>query len=151
MTHLAQYNIARSRAPLSDPLLAGFVAAIERVNAAAEQAPGFVWRLKDESGASSSYVRAYDDERMLINLSVWESIEALRAYTYAAPHLEIFRRRAEWFEPGDGPSLVLWWIPAGHTPTLEESDQRLKRLASQGPSAHAFTFKQSFAADATQL
>src|SRR4051794_38743715 len=151
MVQLAQYNIARARAPLSDPLLAGFVAAIERVNAAAEHAPGFVWRLKDESGASSSYVNAYDDERMLINLSVWESIEALRAYTYAAPHLDIFRRRAEWFEPHAGPSLVLWWIPAGHIPTLEESDERLRRLASNGPSAHAFTLRQSFASAASQL
>lgn len=91
---------------------------------------------------------AYDDERMLINLAVWESIEALRAYTYAAPHLEIFRRRAEWFELHAGPSLVLWWIPAGHIPTIEESPERLKRLASEGPSPEAFTFKQSFAAAA---
>ena len=146
MFHLAQYNIARARAPLSDPLLSDFVAAIERVNAAAEHAPGFIWRLKDESGASSSYVRAYDDERMLINLTVWESVEALRAYTYAAPHVEIFRRRHEWFEPHDGPGLVMWWIPIGHIPTVEESQRRIEHLAAHGPSAHAFTFKQTYAA-----
>ena len=145
MAHLAQFNIARARAPLNDPLLADFVAAIERVNAAAEQAPGFVWRLKGEGGASSSYVRAYDDERILITLSVWESVEALRGYTYSAPHLESFRRRAEWFEPAEpsGPSLVLWWIPAGHIPTLEEARERLEHLAAKGPSEYAFSFKTS--------
>ena len=141
MVHLAQYNIARARAPLGNPLLADFVAAIECVNAAAETAPGFVWRLKDESGASSSYVRAYDDERLLVNLSVWESVDALRAYTYAAPHVEIFRRRGEWFEPHQGPSLVLWWIAAGHVPTVQEATERLEHLTAHGASPYAFTFR----------
>jgi hypothetical protein len=141
MLHLAQYNIARARAPLGDPLLADFVTAIARVNEAAEAAPGFVWRLKDDAGASSSYVHAYDDELMLVNLTVWESVEALRAYTYAMPHVDIFRRRTEWFEPSTGPSLVLWWVYAGHIPTLEEADARLRHLAEHGPSEHAFTFK----------
>lgn len=141
MHHLAQYNIARARAPLGDPLLGDFVAAIARLNEAAERAPGFVWRLKDESGASSAYVRAYDDPRMLVNLSVWESVDALRAYTYAAPHIELFRRRAEWFEPHAGPSLVLWWIEAGHKPTVEEADARLRHLAVHGPTEYAFNFR----------
>jgi heme-degrading monooxygenase HmoA len=148
MFQLAQYNIGRAKGPLFSSQLADFVAAIDRVNAAAELAPGFVWRLKDESGASSSYVRAYDDERMLVNLSVWESIEALRAYTYSAPHVDIFRRRGEWFEPHDGPGLVLWWIGAGHIPGIEESIRRLERLARHGPTPHAFTFKQSFPPEA---
>lgn len=141
MLQVAQYNIARARAPLADPLLADFVAAIARVNEAAKAAPGFVWRLKDDSGGSSSYVQAYDDERVLVNLTVWESVEALRAYTYAMPHVDIFRRRAEWFEPSTGPSLVLWWVDAGHIPTIEEADARLRYLAEHGPSEHAFTFK----------
>ncbi len=141
MYHLAQYNIARARAPLNDPLLADFVAALAHVNEAAEKAPGFVWRLKDESGASSSYVRAYDDERMLVNFSVWESVEAFRSYTYAAPHLDFFRRRAEWFEPHTDPYLVLWWIDAGHIPTIEEADERLRHLTAHGPTDYAFTFK----------
>jgi hypothetical protein len=141
MLHLAQYNIARARAPIGNPPLADFVAAIARVNEAAEAAPGFVWRLKDDNGASSSYVQAYDDERMLVNLTVWESVEALRAYTYSMPHVDIFRRRSEWFEPLDGPSLVLWWVEAGHVPTIEEADARLRHLASNGPSDYAFTFK----------
>jgi hypothetical protein len=144
MVHLAQYNIARARAPLSDPLLAGFVAEIARLNAIAEQSPGFVWRLKDENGASSSYVRAYEDERMLINFSVWESIEALKAYTYGDAHLALFRRRAEWFEPHDGPSLVMWWIPAGHIPPVAEAVERLAHLTANGPTPYAFNFKQSF-------
>ena len=150
MLHLAQFNVARARAPLSDPLLADFVAAIDRVNQAAEAASGFVWRLKDETGASSSYVHAYDDERMLVNLTVWESVEALRTFTYAMPHVDIFRRRAEWFEPREGPSLVLWWIDAGRIPTLTEADERLHHLASHGPTEYAFTFKtatQSYKAD----
>jgi heme-degrading monooxygenase HmoA len=141
MLHLAQYNVARARASLNDPLLADFVAAIARVNDAAESALGFVWRLKDENGGSSSYVRAYDDERMLVNLSVWESMEALRAYTYSAPHLEILRRRAEWFEAHEGPSLVLWRIEPGHIPTVTEADERLKHLAANGPGEYAFTFR----------
>jgi len=141
MLHLAQYNIARARASLNDPLLRDFVAAITRVNEAAEASPGFVWRLKDENGGSSSYVQAYDDERMLVNLSVWETMEALRAYTYSAPHLQILRRRAEWFEPHRGPSLVLWWIEPGHAPTVAEADERLQHLAANGPDDYAFTFK----------
>lgn len=141
MLHLAQYNLARARAPLSDPLLADFVAAIAEVNEAAEAAPGFVWRLKDENGGSSSYVRAYDDDRVLVNLSVWQSMEALRAFTYSSPHVQIFRRRAEWFEAHDGPSLVLWWIEAGHIPTVEEADARLQHLASKGQDDYAFTFR----------
>ena len=141
MLHLAQYNVARARASLGDPLLAEFVAAIARLNEAAEAAPGFVWRLKDGDGASSSYVHAYEDERILVNLTVWESVEALRAYTYAMPHVDIFRRRAEWFEPPEGPSLVLWWVEAGHIPTLDEADARVRYLAEHGPSEYAFTFK----------
>ena len=145
MPHLAQYNIARARAPLSDPALAGFVSEIAKLNAIAEQSPGFVWRLTDDTGASSSYVRAYKDELMLINLSVWESVEALRTYTHSEPHVGMFRRRREWFEPHPGPSLVMWWIPEGHIPTVKEAAGRLEHLESHGPTPYAFTFKQSFA------
>jgi heme-degrading monooxygenase HmoA len=146
MLHLAQYNIGRALAPLTDPLLAGFVAEIARINEEAERAPGFVWRLTDETGASSSYVQAYEDERMLINLSVWESIESLRAFTYSDPHVAIFRRRGEWFEPHQGPYLVMWWVPAGHVPTVEEAAERLEHLSENGPTPYAFTFKQSYTA-----
>jgi hypothetical protein len=148
MVHLAQYNIARARAPLSDPLMADFVGAIPRLNELAERTPGFVWRLKDDSGASSSYVRAHDDERLLVNLSVWESIESLRAYAYGPEHLEIFRRRAEWFEPHTGPWLVLWWVPAGHAPPVEEAHSRLTHLAEHGPDEFAFTFQKPAKAQA---
>jgi hypothetical protein len=145
MRHLAQYNIARARAPLTDPLLLDFVSAIAHLNEIAEQAPGFVWRLKDENGASSSYVRAHDDERMLVNLSVWDSIESLRSYAYGPAHLQIFRRRAEWFEPHTGPSLVLWWIDAGHLPSVEEAEGRLAQLSADGPGPAAFHFQRPFA------
>jgi heme-degrading monooxygenase HmoA len=145
MLHLAQFNIGRGRAPLDDPAMAEFVNALDQVNTAAEQSPGFVWRLKDDNGASSSYVRAYEDERMLISLSVWESIEAVRAFTYGEPHVLFFRRRAEWFEPHGGPNLVLWWIPAGHIPTVREAVERMEHLIANGPTAHAFTFKSAMA------
>src|SRR5438270_3311505 len=99
MRHLAQYNIGRALAPLNDPRMSGFVQAIAQVNEAAEASPGFVWRLKDESGGSSSYVRAYEDELQLVNLSVWESLETLRAFVQSKIHLDAFRRRRAWFEP----------------------------------------------------
>ena len=142
--HLAQLNIARARAPLDDPLLADFVAQIDAVNAAADAHEGFVWRLQDADGNAMS-IRAFDDPAMLVNLSVWTSVEALRDYIYGTDHLAVMRRRSEWFGRMDGPHLVLWWIPAGHTPTLEEAKARLDHLAAHGPTAAAFTWRQVYA------
>jgi hypothetical protein len=141
--HLAQINVARLRAPLTDPLLAEFVAALDPINALAEASPGFVWRLKDDAGASSSYVKFSDDDLVIVNMSVWTSIDALFEYAYRSGHVEIFRRRREWFEPID-PPFALWWIPEGHTPTLDEGREKLAMLARQGPSPEAFTFKARF-------
>src|SRR3954454_6091042 len=134
MAHLAQYNLARTRATLDDPLMAEFVGGLARVNAAADAAAGFVWRLKGEGGGGSSYVRVYDDERIIVTLSVWESVEALRAYTYSGAHVQFFRRRAEWFAPHTSPSLVMWWIEEGHVPTLAEAVQRMADLVANGPT-----------------
>jgi hypothetical protein len=142
--HLAQFNIARALAPLDDPLLADFVAQIETVNAEAEVSPGFVWRLKGEGGISSSFVRAYSDPNLLINLTVWESVVALHTYTYRSGHAEVFRRRKHWFEPNQKAPLVLWWVPAGYIPTPEEGQQRLEYLWEHGPSPAAFTFRTLF-------
>ena len=142
--HLAEINLARLRAPLDDPAMADFVAQLEAINAIADQSPGFVWRLKAEDGGASSYIRAFDDDQLLINMSVWESVEALQAYVYRSPHGTVFRDRKRWFEPLNGPAVALWWVPVGHIPTVEEGKERWERLARLGPTPEAFTFKDEF-------
>jgi len=142
---LAQANVAHMRAPLEDPRMAGFVSQLERINALADQSPGFVWRLQSEAGDATS-IRAYDDPAILFNMSVWESLESLHAYVYKSDHVGPLRGRRAWFEPMSEPSLVLWWIRAGHTPTVAEACERLAPLRRAGPSQAAFTFRQPFPA-----
>jgi hypothetical protein len=141
--HLAQLNIARMRAPLEDPVMEGFRTQLDPVNALAEASPGFVWRFQTDEGDATA-VRAYDDERILVNLSVWESLEALHAFVYQSGHVGPLRDRKQWFEPMEGPSLVLFWIPAGTRPTVEDAKERLDRLARLGPGPEAFTFRVPF-------
>jgi len=141
--HLAQYNVARLVAPLDDPLIADFVAALDRVNQLGDRSPGFVWRHQTEDGNSTS-IRVRGDPLILINFSVWEDAESLFEYTYRSDHAEVYRRRREWFEPPSEAHLVLWWVPAGHEPTVEEAEERLDYLRAQGPTSQAFTFKQRF-------
>src|SRR5262249_54524264 len=117
--HLAQANVARMRARLDDPLMAGFVAQLDGINALADRSPGFVWRLQTDDGNATS-IRAFDDERILFNMSVWESIEALHEYVYRSKHVAVFRGRRQWFEPHPGPTLVLWWIESGSIPSIDE-------------------------------
>mgnify|MGYP001610704260 FL=1 len=143
--HLAQYNIARLLAPLDDPRLAGFVADLDRINTLGDHSPGFVWRHQAADGNSTS-VRVRGDDRIVINFTVWESVDALFEYAYHSAHVDLFRRRREWFEEPTAPYLVLWWVPAGCVPTVEEADERLDFLRAHGPTAHAFTFKQRFPA-----
>jgi Domain of unknown function (DUF3291) len=142
---IAQVNIALPREPLDSPALAEFVANLEPVNALADAAPGFVWRLEDESGDATS-IRAFDDERLIINMSVWESIEDLWRFVYDGGHLGVMRRRREWMIRLTESHLVLWWVPAGHIPSVDESKERLEHLERNGPTAHAFTFKQHYPA-----
>ena len=137
---LAQVNIGRARAAMEDPVMADFAARLDDVNALAEASPGFVWRLQTEAGNATS-LRPYDDERIMVNLSLWETPEALRAFVYRSAHTEVMRRRKEWFESMAGPHMVLWWIPAGIVPTVEEAKHRLDHLAAHGPTVTAFTFK----------
>ena len=141
--HLAQYNIARVRAPLDDPSMAEFVANLQRLNKLADVSPGFVWRHQAQDGTSTS-VRVRDDERIIINLSVWESVGALFEFTYRSEHLEFYRRRRAWFERQQQPYLVLWWVLAGSVPEVTEAEARLNHLTSHGPTPYAFTFKQRF-------
>ena len=141
--HLAQSNIAKMRAALDDPVMAGFVERLEPLNALADGSPGFVWRMQDEQGDATA-IRVFDDELILFNMSVWESIEALEAYAYKSQHVEAVRARGDWFEPMSQPSFVLWWITAGHIPTVEEARERFDMLWEHGPTADAFTFATRF-------
>jgi hypothetical protein len=141
--HLAQYNVARLLAPLDDPSIADFVDALEPINALADNAPGFVWRHQTEEGDSTA-LRPYEDDQIIINFSVWTDADALWEYTYKSDHVAVFKRRREWFESHLEPHLVMWWIPEGHIPTVEEAAERLRILEANGPSQAAFTFRQRF-------
>jgi hypothetical protein len=143
--HLAQVNIGRLRAPLDDPRTAGFVSQLEPVNALADRASGFVWRLRSNSGNATD-VPFNDDPAVMVNLSVWESLEALRAYTYGPGHVEVFRQRAQWFEPMSRPHYCLWWVPAGHIPSVAEARERLEHYQKHGATPCAFWFSQLFPA-----
>ena len=140
---LAHANIARMRAALDDPVMAGFVERLEPLNALADSSPGFVWRLQDEEGDATA-IRIFEDERILFNLSVWRSIEDLDAYTYKSAHVEAVRARSEWFERMVKPGLVLWWLAAGELPTVEDARWRLELLWNEGPTREAFTFRNRF-------
>jgi len=134
---LAQMNVARLRAPLDSPQLAGFVSALDRINAVADHSAGFVWRLQDESGNATALHPM--GENFIVNISVWQDAKSLQAFVYRSDHVGVMRRRREWFEKIDL-YLVLWWVPLGHRPTEDEGVARLNLLRSQGPNADAFTF-----------
>jgi heme-degrading monooxygenase HmoA len=142
---LAQFNVARMAADrVDDPRMAGFVAELARINGLADAAPGFVWRYQTDRGDSVD-VRPYpDDPRLLMTLSVWESLDDLRAFTYRGEHARVMAGRRQWFEEPGLPSLVLWWVPAGPPPAVEEGVRRLELLRHLGPTPDAFTFKVPF-------
>ena len=141
--HLAEINIATFRAPIADPVNSEFVANLDRVNALAEAAPGFVWRLVGE-GNNALEIRAFDNPNTAINLSVWSDLDSLTNFVYRNEgHREIMRRRREWFDRMEF-YLALWWVPAGHRPTVVEGKQRLEALSRVGPSSHAFLFNRPY-------
>jgi hypothetical protein len=143
--HIAQLNIGRVRAPVDDPLMADFTDNLTRINTLGHNTPGFVWQLLTEDGDSTAFRMFTEDDRLLINMTVWSDIDALFAFTYQSEHTDYFRHRRAWFEKlEDFPALVLWWIPAGHHPTLAEARTRLLHLSDHGPTPLAFTFKQRF-------
>lgn len=131
------------RAALDDPLMQGFVERLDSLNALADASDGFVWRYEGEDDAAPEF-RLFDDELILFNMSVWESVEALENYVYHSQHSDALRQRSDWFERARRASLVLWWIPAGHRPTVEEARQRFGRLWEHGASEQAFTFSTRF-------
>lgn len=141
--NLAQINISRLLAPLDDPQIAGFVSQLDAINAVADQAPGFVWRLKSESGNATD-IAYNDDPFVIVNMSVWNSLEALRDFAYKSDHVKVFRQRASWFEKMSKPSYCLWWIPAGHTPTVAEGRERLEYYQKHGATPYSFWFSQHF-------
>ncbi len=128
--HLAQVNIARMRFPITDPQMAGFVTRLDEINALAEAAPGFVWRLTTPEGNATS-IRPYDDDFILVNMSVWESIETLMAYAYRTDHSQLIKGRQQWFEKMDLPTLAMWWLPAGEIPSVEWARGRRAFTRSQ--------------------
>jgi hypothetical protein len=142
--HLTQLNIARWSRPSDAPENADFHANLDRINALAEAQPGFVWRLTGE-GNNATDVVAFDDTAVITNMSVWRDMESLAAFVYRTGHREIMRRRAEWFDRMET-YMVLWWVPAGHEPTVGEAKARLAHLAAHGPSPEAFTFSEPFPA-----
>jgi heme-degrading monooxygenase HmoA len=142
--HLAQLNIGIAKGPMDGPVMAGFKAALESINALADEAPGFVWRLQTDDGDATA-IRPYEDERMMVNMSVWESVKALRAFVYTSGHTSVMRNRDQWFDKLET-YLALWWVPAGSEPTVEEAKERLEHLKRHGPTPYAFTFRVSFPA-----
>ncbi|HEY1471141.1 MAG TPA: DUF3291 domain-containing protein [Candidatus Acidoferrum sp.] len=143
--HLAQINIARLIASLDDPRIAGFVAQLDPVNALADAAPGFVWRLQTASGNATELTYS-DDPFVIVNMSVWTSVEALRAYVYTSRHIDAFRDRAKWFEKMDKPNYCLWWIPAGHIPSVSQGRERLEHYEQRGPTPYSFWFSKLYPA-----
>jgi len=142
--HLAQANIARMKVPIEHPSMDNFRAQLDAINALADASPGFVWRLQTAAGNATD-IQAFDDPLLLFNMSVWQDVDALHAYTYRSAHSGPLRARREWFEPAHAPSFVLWWIPASHVPTIEEAKEKLRLIAERGPTSEAFTFRDRFA------
>jgi len=144
--HLAQINVARALAPLDDPKLAGFVARLDAINALADTSPGFVWRLQSDSGNATD-IQVSEDPQFIVNMSVWQDLDALFAYVYRSDHLQVMAQRRQWFEKPAGAFMALWWLPAGTLPSVENGLARIELLERSGPTPQAFTFKQPFDAD----
>ena len=142
--HLAQINIGRLIAPIDNPKIAEFVAQLEPINALADKAPGFVWRLQSASGNATDIIYDDRDPTILLNMSVWESLEALRDYAYKSGHARVLRDRAKWFEKMDKPIYCLWWVPAGHIPAVAEGRERLEHYQRLGATPYSFWFSQQF-------
>lgn len=149
--HLAELNIARALYENDDPRFKDFVDMIEPVNQMAERMPGYVWRLVDDSGVGTMDIKAFDDPRLLVNLSVWEDLDSLLTFVNKTVHARVMNRRKEWFAAMESHHLVLWWVPAGHQPDLAEARVRLEQLDRNGPSAEAFTIGKFYGPDGQEV
>jgi hypothetical protein len=141
--HIAQLNIAKAISPLDDPIMQEFVENLEQVNAIAEASPGFIWRLQDESGDATK-IQAFSDPNLIINMSVWETIESLKDFIFKTQHVEFLKRKTEWFEKIPEANHVLWWIPVGTVPTIDDAIKRLMYLREKSASSFAFDFRNVF-------
>lgn len=141
---LAQINIARMKGVnIEDPIMKEFVDNLDRINALAEGSEGFIWRLKDDNNNATAF-NPYDDEQIIINVSVWESIEALEQFVYRSLHTDFLKRRREWFQQFGKAYTAMWWIPAGVYPTIAEAAQKLADLQENGASAAVFDFRNKY-------
>ena len=140
---LAQVNVGRLRAPLDSPDIAEFVALLAPVNDLADASPGFVWRLQTAAGNATD-IKAFDDELMIVNMSVWRTLEDLRNFVYRSEHVDVLRRRRDWFEKMTEFHFALWWLPTGRLPTVDEALWRVELIRANGPTAEAFTFRTPF-------
>ncbi len=143
---LAQLNVGRLVAPTDSPIVAEFMAALDAINAVADASPGFEWRFQTDDGNATAE-RPFDDDTILVNFSTWSSVDSLADYVYRSVHVDYMRRRREWFAPLDELSVVLWWVPLGHRPSVDEAIDRLEYLRAHGPTPYAFTFRQRFEPD----
>lgn len=141
--HLAQVNIAKMLTELNDPIMSGFVQRLEEINQLAELSAGFVWRFQSDEG-DATYLRPYDDKNILFNMSVWESLETLKAYVYNSTHLELIKSKKSWFSKLDESHMALWWVPKGHIPDVNEGLEKIEIIQKNGPCREAFTFAKSF-------
>lgn len=142
--HLAQLNLAKARYSLEAPEMTDFVNNLDKINELAERTPGFVWRLQTEEGDATSI--DYFGQDIIVNMSVWQDVDALRAFAFDSEHTNFVRRRKEWFDRMEEAYLALWWVPAGHEPSLEEANQKIQLLREKGPTEQVFNFRKLFAA-----
>lgn len=140
---LAQLNIAQAKYDLDAPQIKDFVDNLDIVNTTAENTPGFVWRLKDDSGSATN-IQAFDDPNMLVNMSIWRDVDSLKDFMFRTHHKGFMRRKGEWFHKLPQANYVMWWIEENHRPTIEEALHRLEHLREHGESAYAFSFKKVF-------
>jgi hypothetical protein len=148
--NLAQVNIGKVVAPLDSKIMAGFTGHLDEINQLAEKAEGFVWRLKDDNNNATS-IQVFDDPYMIVNMSVWQSIDALYTFVYQSAHADYLRKRKEWFEKLTDIHMVLWWIPKDHIPTCDEAIERLNHINTNGASPFAFNFKTKFTSEGVRM
>lgn len=140
--HLAQVNIAKRLAPLDDPIMQDFINNLDKINAIADLSAGFIWRLQDEDKVEA--VSVFQDDSLIINMSVWEDLDSLFNYTYNSGHIEVFKRKKEWFSKMKMMHMAFWYIPEGYEPTFQDAKDRLDYLNKHGDSPYAFSFKSKF-------
>ena len=147
--HLAQVNIAKMLADLNAPVMSDFVQRLNEINLLADSSAGFVWRFLSDEG-DATYLRPYEDKNILFNMSVWESLESLKAYVYNSSHLELLKSKKNWFSKLSEPHMALWWVPKGHIPSVSEGLRKINIIKERGACEEAFTFAEPYGPN-TQL